>query len=234
MAFSRRLSGGNLGAAQSPAMVTAEAEVPARTRPARLALRFLTGGLLSAAVTCFVVAPVIGRWSVAGLGAGLVAVVYVAAVISELRNSAGDGTQDKPPEPVTCTALAKIESRRATGGDAGDVPVEFDLTVQPDDGPAYRVTVSHTVNLVDIPDYRPGGTVVVDYRSDRLWRVGIVTAPTPQWVRRAAEAAIDSAPESTRLTGPGLGQGFASCAVVGAGILAGAAVVVVLFRADLF
>jgi len=99
---------------------------------------------------------------------------YVAAVIREMRNPTPDSAKDKPPEPVKHMALAKIESRRATSGESADVPVEFDLTVQPEDGPAYRVTTSRTINLVDIPDYRPGGTVVVEYPADRPWQVGIV------------------------------------------------------------
>ena len=135
---------------------------------------------------------------------------------------------------MTHTALARIESRRAIGGDSGEVPVEFDLTVQPEDGPAYRVMASETINLVDIPDYRPSSTVVVEYRSDRLWQVRVLTAPTPEWAKRAAVAAIDTAPESTRVEGPHVGPALASCAVACAGILTGAAAVVVAFSSDLF
>lgn len=229
--FAGRLSGGHPGTAESAVMVTTATEQPEQVGPAKLAVRFLLGAVLSAAVACFVVGAVVAKWSVIGIGGVLVVATYVVAVIRELRNGTA-GPRDRPPDPVTLTALARIESRRATGGDTGDVPVEFDLTVQPEDGPAHRVTFSQGINLVDIPDYRPGRVVVVEYRSDQPWRPRIVADPEAEWAERAGAAALDTAPESTRVVGPDLG--LASCAVVLAGIAIGAAVVVLVFRADLF
>lgn len=130
------------------------------------------------------------------------------------------------------TALAMIESLEAIGSESSDVLVRFDLTVAPDDAPAYRVEIRQNINLVDLPDYRPRGIVVVQYPPDRPWRVRIVKRPTPQWEDRAAGARIDSAPGPAMVSDPA--EGCSAGFVALFGLLLGAAVVVLLFRADLF
>ncbi|WP_318839588.1 hypothetical protein [Streptomyces arboris] len=112
----------------------------------------------------------------------------------------------------------------------------FRLTVAPepeDERPAYRVKISQSINLVDIPAYRPRGIAVVEYHPEKPWDVRIVTRPTPEWSRRAEEAEIDSAPESTLVRDPDGGTG-AWCLLVLVGLLAGAALVVLVFRGELF
>ncbi len=89
------------------------------------------------------------------------------------------------------TAFAMIEDLKVIGGESSDVPVRFDLTVAPDDGPAYRVEVTEDINLVDLPAYRPRGILVVQYPPDRPWRVRIAKRPTPEWAsppRRAGRS----------------------------------------------
>jgi hypothetical protein len=112
------------------------------------------------------------------------------------------------------------------------VPVEFVLTVAPDERSAYRVEMRQDINLVDIPDYRPRDVVVVRYRPDEPWDVEIVTEPTEAWARRAAAESVDSAPESALLAGPKDEGPF--CLLGTLGLLLGAALVVLPFRADLF
>ncbi|UGQ12267.1 hypothetical protein LO772_01240 [Yinghuangia sp. ASG 101] len=130
--------------------------------------------------------------------AGLVpfAVVWALLVIRSRRRDAAS------PPPAPRLALARIESRRATGSEGVDIPVRMDLTVAPDDAPAFRVDVTHTVNLVDLPDYRVGATIVVRYRPDTLWPVDIVDEPTTPWNDRAATEPLDTAPEHTRAKPP--------------------------------
>ncbi|MEU0933994.1 MULTISPECIES: hypothetical protein [unclassified Embleya] len=188
---------------------------------------FLSGGVIGVSLACCVVGAVLERWSVVAIGVGLfvlnVVVVGVAGRFRRARN----------PRVPARLALAVIESRRAIGGESADIPVEFVLTVAPDERSAYRVEFNQHINLVDIPDYRPRGVVVVEYRPDAPWDVTIVTKPTEEWARRAANESVDSAPESALLTGPKDGEG-AFCLLATLGLLLGGAVVVLLFRADLF
>jgi hypothetical protein len=163
-----------------------------------------------------------------GVGIGLLLLDAAYVVVRSVRAAMALQTVGPGSRP----ALALIESRRATSGEGGDIPVAFDLTVAPDGAPAYRVKITQTINLVDIPDYQPRRLVVVDHHPDRPWQVRINTRPTPEWVRRAAEDAVDSAPESTLATKPDQGSPF--CLLSFLGILLGGAVIVVLFRGDLF
>ncbi|WP_436771905.1 hypothetical protein [Yinghuangia sp. YIM S09857] len=188
---------------------------------------FVSSGLLGAAVACFVVGPVTGRTGLLAVGGGLVAAVVLLLVV---RKAVRRGSTPPPAGPRR--ALARIESRRALSSESGDIPVEFVLTVAPDDAPAYRAKFTQDINLVDIPDYRPAGIVVVEYRPDRLWKVEIVTEPDAGWARRAREESVDSAPESTLATVPAEGCGF--CLLMLVGLLLGAAAVVFAFRGDLF
>jgi hypothetical protein len=181
----------------------------------------VAGGMLAS----LVVGTVIESVPLFAVGLGLFAVMVVSMAVMGRSKPAGLAAERR-------TALALIESRRATGGESADIPVEFVLTVAPDDRAAYRVKTSQSINLLDIPDYPPRRVLVVEYRAERPWDVTIVKAPTPEWARRAAEGAVDSAPEDTLLTRPK--SAVASCWWGIAGLLAGAAVVVALFRADLF
>ncbi|MFI6582410.1 hypothetical protein [Embleya sp. NPDC050493] len=187
---------------------------------------FLGGGVIGIALAGFVVGGILERPLVVAIGVGLfvldVVVVGVAGRIHRARNPRG---------PVL-PALAVIESRRAIGGESANVPVEFVLTVAPDERAAYRVETSQDINLVDIPDYRPRGVIVVEYRRDEPWDVKILTSPPGEWARRAATESVDSAPESALVAGPKEGGAF--CLLATAGLLLGAAAVVLFFRADLF
>ncbi|MGW3425128.1 hypothetical protein [Streptomyces phaeochromogenes] len=134
---------------------------------------------------------------------------------------------------VPRTALAVVESLEAVAGEAtSDVAVRFDLTVAPDDVPAYRVAFTQNINLADLPDYRQGVVVVVQYPPDRPWRVRIVKRPTPEWEERAADARLDSVPGPVLVSesSEGCGVGFVTLL----GLLLAAAGVVLPFRADLF
>ncbi|MFC8624825.1 hypothetical protein [Streptomyces anulatus] len=187
----------------------------------------VTSGAAGAAVAALVVGVILERVPVFLSGGGVLVLLLLIGFVSG-RRSPG------PVEPpVTRTALARIEDLRATSGESADVPVDFRLTVAPDDRPAYRVNIDEQINLVDIPVYRPRSIAVVEYRPDEPWEVRIVTRPTPEWSRRAEEAEIDSAPESTLVEKPGMSEG-SWCMLVLFTFLAGAALVVLLFRGELF
>ncbi|MFF8466102.1 hypothetical protein [Streptomyces griseus] len=190
----------------------------------------VTSGAAGAAVAALVVGVILERVPVFLSGGGVLVLLVLIGFVAG-RRSPGPGEP-----PATRTALARIEDLRATSGETADVPVRFRLTVapEPEDGrPAYRVKIDQHINLVDLPVYRPRSIAVVEYRPDEPWDVRIVTRPTPEWTRRAEEAEIDSAPESTRVVNPGPSEG-SWCVLVLVTFLAGAALVVLLFRADLF
>ncbi|MER7038699.1 hypothetical protein AB0N60_33825 [Streptomyces microflavus] len=183
----------------------------------------VTGGALAA----LVVAVIIKDVPVFLTGGGVLVVLILIGVVAGRRSPA-----DEEP-PAGRIALARIEDLRATSGESADVPVTFRLTVAPDDRPAYRVKIEQHINLVDIPAYRPRGIAVVEYHPDEPWKVLIVTRPTAEWSRRAEEAEIDSAPESTLVVSPDMSEG-SWCMLTLFAFLAGAALVVLLFRAELF
>ncbi|WP_432149316.1 hypothetical protein [Streptomyces sp. bgisy029] len=190
----------------------------------------VVSGVAGAAVAALVVGLILMDVPVIVIGGGVLALLVVLGALGGRRRSA----REKPP--AGRTALARIEDLRATAGEMADVPVEFKLTVAPrpeDDRPAYRVKFTQHINLADLPAYRPRGIVVVEYRPDEPWNVRVLTRPTEEWSRRAEEAEIDSAPESSSVSDPDGGVG-AWCLVVLLGLLAGAAVVVLLFRGELF
>lgn len=200
---------------------------PTRSTPVALALGFLTGGVIGAALATFVVGCVIESVPLCVAGVGL-PVVY-----GLFFRLAGAPRRAREAAVVPRTALAVVESREAVEGEAtSDVAVRFDLTVAPDDVPAYRVAFTQNINLTDLPDYRQGVVVVVQYPPDRPWRVRIVKRPTPEWEDRAADARLDSAPGPVLVSesSDGCGVGFVTLL----GLLLAAAGVVLLFRADLF
>ncbi|MFD2470616.1 hypothetical protein [Amycolatopsis silviterrae] len=133
---------------------------------------------------------------------------------------------------VPTVAVARIESLRAGGTETGDLPLDLVLTVAPDGAPPHRVTASHTVNLVDLPSYRKGDVLVVSYPPDRPWKVEILSDPTPEWQRRAAEAVIEPAHESTLVHPPP--EGCVTGVLTLIGLLLGAGAVLGLFRVELF
>ncbi|MFI6338731.1 hypothetical protein [Streptomyces sp. NPDC050535] len=205
--------------------ITASAP-PTRNHPVALARGFLMGGVIGASPAAFVVGIVITN--VALLVTGLA----LPAVYGLLFFLAGVPRRAREAAVVPCTALAMIESLEAIGSESSDVPVRFDLTVAPQDAPAYRVEFTQSINLVDLPDYRPRGILVVQYPPDRPWRVRIVRRPTPEWEERVAGAYLDSAPGPTRVSEPPEGSVVGFVRLLG--LLLAAASVVFLFRADLF
>ncbi|WP_446041254.1 hypothetical protein [Streptomyces sp. SID1121] len=207
-------------------MAITETVRPTHHRPVALVRGFLTGGVTGASLAALVVGGVIENVPlfVAGLvlPVGYALLLFLAGLPRRLREAAGGSR----------TALAMIESAHAVGGETGDIPVQFVLTVAPDDVPAYRVETTADINLVDLPDHRPGAVVVVAYRPDRPWKVRLVERPAPEWKQRAAEARIDSAPASTLVKEPPEGCAFGFLLLVG--LLLGAAAVILTFRGDLF
>ncbi|WP_371634646.1 hypothetical protein OG988_00890 [Streptomyces zaomyceticus] len=200
--------------------------LPTYHTPVVLARRFLTGGVVGTSPAALVVGGIVEN--VPLLVTGLV----LPAVYGLLFFLAGTPRRAREAAVVPRTALATIESLEAVRGDPSDIPVRFELTVAPDDGPAYRVEITQDINLVDLSDYRPRGVVVVQYPPDRPWRVRIVKRPTPEWEGRAASARVDSAPGTVRVAAPPEDRAFGFVALLG--LLLGAVVVVLLFRVDLF
>ncbi|MGW2658070.1 hypothetical protein ACWC1D_31015 [Streptomyces sp. NPDC001478] len=200
---------------------------PTRRTPLALARAVLTGAVIGSSLAALAVGTVLERVPLL-VGGLAVPIAYGLLVLA-----AGAPARAREAAVVPRTALAMIESLRATGGETSDVPVRFDLTVAPDGGPAYRVESTQFVNLVDLPDYKPGGIVVVRYPPHQPWAVKLVKRPTPEWEDRAAEARIDSAP------GPALTDEQPPGSTVGGyltllALLLGAAGVVFAFRGELF
>ncbi|MEU9042889.1 MULTISPECIES: hypothetical protein [unclassified Kitasatospora] len=209
-------------------MTTATDAPPAHDTAVGLARGFLTGGVIGVSLAAFVVGCVLEHPPL------LVTALALAlpTAYGLLLLLAGAPRRAREAAVAPRTALAVIESMEAVPGEVSDVPVRFDLTVAPQDAPAYRVGITQDIHLSELPDYRPRGVLVVRYPPDRPWRVRIVTRPTPEWEERAAGARIDSAPGPAPAGDPE--QGRAGGFVTLLGLLLGAAAVVLLFRADLF
>ncbi|MFE4830219.1 hypothetical protein [Streptomyces sp. NPDC056672] len=205
---------------------TTGAPLPTRRTPVALARGLLTGGVAGTSLAALVVGGIVENVPLFVTG------LVLPAVYGLLFFLAGMPRRAREAAVVPRTALAMIESLEAVGGESSDIPVRFELTVAPDDGPAYRVEITQDINLVDLSDYRPRGVVVVQYPPDRPWRVRIVKRPTPQWEDRAASARLDSAPPTARAAAPPEGCAFGFLMLLG--LLLGAVVVVLPFRADLF
>lgn len=169
---------------------------PAHRGAVALVRGFLTGGVVGGTLSAFVVGIILERVPLIlialGLPLGYGVLLFAAGIPRRAREAA----------VVPRVALAKVESLRAGGTETGDVPVDLVLTVAPDDAPSYRVEVTHHVNLVDLPGFRRGDVVVVEYPPDRPWQARIVPRPAPEWARRMAGAAVESAPESALLRTP--------------------------------
>ncbi|MFC9590312.1 hypothetical protein ACFTUC_11120 [Streptomyces sp. NPDC056944] len=195
-------------------------------RTVALGRGFLTGGVIGMSPAALVVGTVVE--SVPLFVAGLA----VPLLYGLLLFLAGAPRRAREAAAAPRTALALIEDREAVVGETSDVPVRFELTVAPDDAPPFRVTVTQDVHVVDLPDHRPGGVVVVEYPPDRPWRVRIVQRPTPEWEERAAGARLDSEPGAAVVAEPpeGTAVGFVTLL----GLVLGATAVILLFRADLF
>lgn len=206
--------------------ITTGAPLPTHRTPAALARGFLTGGVVGTSLAAVVVGGIVANVPLFVTG------LVMPAVYGLLFFLAGMPRRAREAAVVPRTALAMIESLEAVGGESSDIPVRFELTVAPDDEPAYRVEITQDINLVDLSDYRPRGLVVVQYPPDRPWRVRIVKRPTPEWEGRVASARLDSAPGTARVAAPPEGCAFGF--VVLLGLLLGAVVVALLFRADLF
>ncbi|MFC9759134.1 hypothetical protein [Streptomyces sp. NPDC056921] len=199
---------------------------PEHNTPADLALGFLTGAVIGASLTAFIGGCVVERAPLIVTGLVLPSVYGLVFLLATLPRRAREAAV------VPRTALAVIESLEAVGGETSDVPVRFELSVAPDDAPAFRVEIRQDVNLVELPDYRPRGVVVVEYPPDRPWKTRIVKRPTPQWEERAAVAQMDSVPgPAMKSETPG---GCFSGLLTLLGLLLGTAAVLLLFRADLF
>ncbi|MDX3241659.1 hypothetical protein [Streptomyces sp. ME18-1-4] len=199
---------------------------PTHATPADLASGFLTGGVIGASLTSFISGCVVEKASLIVVGLVLPAVHGLLFFLCTLPRRAREAAV------VPRTALAVIESLEAVGGETSDIPVRFELSVAPDDAPAYRVQIRQDINLVELPDYRPRGIVVVAYPPDRPWKVRIVKRPTPEWEDRAAGARLDSAPGPAMKSDPP--GGCVGGLLTLLGLLLGAAAVLLLFRADLF
>ncbi|QNP68647.1 hypothetical protein IAG44_03655 [Streptomyces roseirectus] len=199
---------------------------PRHGTPLDLLRGLLTGAVIGVSLAGFVVGVVVERVPL------FVTALVLPAVYGLLVFLTGVPRRAREAAVVPCTALGVIEDVEARAGRTTDVPVRFELTVVPDDAPAFRVRFSQDVHVSELPDYRPRGVVVVTYPPDRPWTARIVRRPTPRWEERAAAAFLDSAP------GPVLEsderEGCAAGLVTLLALLLGAAAVVLLFRADLF
>ncbi|MFF2613129.1 hypothetical protein [Kitasatospora sp. NPDC058046] len=199
---------------------------PRRNLPIALARSFLTGGVIGGSLAGLVVGVVLENVPllVGGLGVPIgYGLLYLLA---------GWPRRAREAAVVPRTALAVVEGRTVPEGQVTDRAVRFDLTVVPDDGPAFRVELTQDINVADLPDYVPRTVLVVRYPPDRPTDMRIVKRPTPEWEERAAGARLDSAPEATRLSEPPESRAVGFVGLLG--LLLAATAVVFLFRADLF
>ncbi|MEU8414661.1 hypothetical protein AB0C24_17900 [Amycolatopsis japonica] len=194
--------------------------------PLALARGFLTGIITGTTLCAFIVGIVIEYVPLMITGVGLPIAYGILLYL------AGAPRRAREARIAPVIALAKIESLRAGGTETGDIPVYFDLTVAPEGAVTYRLKITHGINLVDLPGYHAGDVLVVRYPPDRPWKAEVVERLSPEWERRVAEAAIESAPESSLVQEPGEGCAFGALAVLGFAL--GAALVLYLFRAELF
>ncbi|MFT2015382.1 hypothetical protein ACMA1D_05955 [Streptomyces sp. 796.1] len=205
--------------------ITASAP-PARPAVADLARGFLTGGVIGASLAALVGGGVIESVPLFVVGLALPAAYGLLLLL------AGAPRRAREAALAPVTALAVIEDRKADGGVDTDVPVRFDLTVAPDDAPAYRVEIRQHIHVVDLADYRPRDVVVVQYPPDRPYQVRIVKRPTPQWEDRAAGADIPSAPGPAAPSDPPEPRAAGYLTLVG--LLLGATAVIMACRGPLF
>jgi hypothetical protein len=198
---------------------------PTRGGPVALVRGFLNGGVTGVTLGALVAGVVLEnlRLFLTGVGLPLGYGLLLCAL--------GLPRRAREAAVVPHVALAKIESLRAGGTETGDVPVGFVLTVAPGYAPNHRVHLTHSVNLIALPDHRVGDVLVVEYPPDRPWRARIVPPPTPEWARRAAAAVVESAPESSLVRRPPKGRAFG--VVTFLGLLLGVAAVLVPFRGTL-
>ncbi|WP_416972997.1 hypothetical protein [Streptomyces sp. 4F14] len=206
--------------------ITGGAAPPQHDSPLDLVRGVLTGGVIGVSLAAFVVGCILERAPL------IVGSLVLPALYGLLVLLAGAPGRARDAAVVPRTALAVIESREAVGGETSDVPVKFEVSVVPDDAPAWRVRFRQDVNLAELPDYRPGGVVVVSYPPDRPWKVRIVRRPTPQWEERAATARLDSVPGPVLESNPRDGCAVGLMTLIA--LLVGAGVVVYGFRGDLF
>ncbi|MFM9640990.1 hypothetical protein [Streptomyces turgidiscabies] len=195
---------------------------PTRSGPMAVFWGFLGGCLGGAVPVGFVVGCVLGS------GRLIIGSLVLPVMYGLLGYLADAPKRASKAAVVPVTALAMIESLQATGGElSADVPIGFDLTILPDDAPPFRVRMSDTVNLVDVPSYQPRDIVVVEFPPDRPWKVKLVKYPTSEWRNRAADAVVDSALEPTTVQKPP--DSGAYDAAIGVGVLIGVAVVLLSF-----
>ncbi|MFJ8911204.1 hypothetical protein [Amycolatopsis sp. NPDC102389] len=194
--------------------------------PLALIRGFLTGIIIGTTLCAFIVGIILEYVPLIVTGVGLPIAYGILLYL------AGAPRRAREARVAPVIALARIESLRAGGTETGDIPVYFDLTVAPEGLATYRLKITHGINLVDLQSYRPGDVLVVRYPPDRPWKAEVVERPAPSWERRAAEAVIEPAPESSLVREPAEGCAFGALAVLGFAL--GAALVLFLFRAELF
>ncbi len=201
-------------------------QAPARLGPVALFRGFLAGAVIGMTLTTFIVGIIIEKTPL------IIAALTLPVVYGVVLFVAGIPRRAREATIVPVVALAKIESVRAGGTETGDVPVDFVLTVAPDGAATFRTEITHGVNLIDLSDYRPGRVVLIQYPPGLPWKAKVVERMSPEWERRVAEAAIDSAPESSLVAAPP--EGCAVSALILLGILLSAAAVLLAYRAELF
>ncbi|WP_055528477.1 hypothetical protein [Streptomyces graminilatus] len=199
---------------------------PTRDGPVAVVRGFVTSGVCGAALAAFAVGCVLENVPL------IVGSLVLPVAYGLLNLLVGLPKRARQAAVVPVQALAMIESLQATGSElTANVPIDFDLTVVPDDAPAFRVVMSDHINLVDVPKYQPRGILVVEYPPDRPWKIRLVKEPTPEWRRRAADAQLDSAPGATVVKEPPQGTVYGMALLVG--FLVGVALVPWAFCADL-
>ena len=99
--------------------------------------------------------------------AGLAALAIIVALF--LFSSSKDVAETGTP------ATARIISIRDTGGRLNSNPaIEFQLEVQPENGPVYTATANAIVSTVYLPRFQPGASIAVKIDPADTSKVAVV------------------------------------------------------------
>ncbi|MEU7581061.1 hypothetical protein AB0B50_26060 [Streptomyces sp. NPDC041068] len=199
--------------------------------------RFLTPHVLLGAVVVAAAFATLAQGIIGGttwvLVIGLTGTALVLAVLGGLADQGhgtgvASGLRSGGPRAY---APAVVHSARAVHRRSGAAVVDgqaqssvfaFELTVVPEDAPAYRVVVRHPL---DVQGLLHRTRAVVEYDPKQPWRVALPDNPPRSWQARAQQLDAEAA-HSAREPGRGLPPGVH---VLGAGAVL-AALVTVLVR----
>ncbi|MEV5978621.1 hypothetical protein [Streptomyces sp. NPDC052114] len=165
--------------------------------PRRLVRRFLAPPVLLGAVVVAAALATLAQGILGGttwvLFVGLTGTALVLAVLGDFADTGhGPGTASglrsggprahAPAVVHSVRAVHKRSGAAVADGRAQSSVFAFDLTVVPEDAPAYRVVVRHPL---DVQGLLHRNRAVVEYDPEQPWRVVVPNDPPRVWLARA-------------------------------------------------